>query len=370
MNRVDELRSDPEYMEKINDHHRPKLKDAQPEKKGAPMMDPSAPVNLDLFLKKEIPPIEFYIDEFFPKRMKTMISAGTNKGKSIFIQNAALAMASGCEFLNRKVTGKARVLYLDLEMGPSALQERFKVMADRNDLDIENLLVKHVPDLNLLDELHQRQLEEWITEEAIDLVILDPLGSCWQGDENNKQEVQGVTSYINTLIAKKDVGVIVVHHWRKATDKNRSGGEMAAGSYLWTAWLDEHITLDGEIHSLTVSCEKARHGSRFRPFIMKLNPETLWFDFIAEYKQAMTPDIILSLMEQAGKTEMLQKDLIEFSITHNGPKQAKARELIRAGEGKYFEVVDLGEKNKKLIKLKQSSQKSGICGQDGEEWPE
>lgn len=329
--------------------------------------DSSSPIPLDEFLKKDYPPIEFYIDEFFPKRLRTMISAGTNKGKSIFIQNAALMIATGeGEFLGKKVCGKARVLYLDLEMGCSALQERFKTMATKEGLDLSNLFLKNVPDLNLLDEAHQKQVESWIQESAIELLILDPLGSCWHGDENNKKEVQGVTTYLNTLMERFNIGIIAVHHWRKSKDKFNAGGEMAAGSYLWTAWLDSHITLNGEIHSVSVSCEKARHGSRFKPFIMKLEDD-LWFSYITNFEKKFTDETLISVFEEAGKREMPKTELLEIVTTNKICSRKTLDSLLKTSA--VFESVPLDGGNKRLIRFK-NKQETYLEAPDEGEWTE
>ena len=72
----------------------------------------------------------------------------------------------------------------------------------------------------------------------VQVLILDPLGNAWAGDESKQELVGQLTAYFNTLIDKFGISILVVHHWRKATREFKSGGQMAAGSYKWSAWLD------------------------------------------------------------------------------------------------------------------------------------
>lgn len=59
----------------------------------------SSPLLLSEFLKKEIPPVEYYVTDLVQKKGKGMISAAPNVGKSIFVQNLALDIATGRAFL-------------------------------------------------------------------------------------------------------------------------------------------------------------------------------------------------------------------------------------------------------------------------------
>lgn len=60
------------------------------------------PVPLSEFVKKDIPSVEYYVTDMVQKYGRTMISAQTNIGKSMFMQNLILAIASGeTNFLGR-----------------------------------------------------------------------------------------------------------------------------------------------------------------------------------------------------------------------------------------------------------------------------
>ena len=260
----------------------------------APILPPLA---LADFLKKDIPPLEYYVEGILPKQGKTMISAKPTAGKSLFVQNLALAMASGMTIFTEKFNvSKAKVLYLDLEMGESAMKDRFVKMCGRDGIEASDLFVKYIPDPDFLDPKFQKNIEKWIDELKVNVLIIDPIGSAWQGDENDKQQVSKLTSYLNKLILKYGISVLVVHHWRKGTRDFKTGGEMAAGSYKWGAWLDHHITLRGDnTASVTISCEKSRNIRKFQPFLMKLDEKTLWFEFLADFEKKFDESTVVAL---------------------------------------------------------------------------
>ncbi len=242
------------------------------------------PAPLDAFLKSEIPPVEYFIEPILPVNGKLMISACSNVGKSIFVMNLCLAMTTGMTRIFDKWDVKpARVLYVDLEMGESPMRDRFAMMCGSKNLSSGTLFVKSLPCLNLLDAVESQALKKWLKDLNADVLVLDPLGHAWAGNENSAEDVIAVTRELNKIIAEFNVSIVLVHHWRKATKDFKEGGQMAAGSYRWEAWLDSHITLKGESDEIHVTCEKNRHAVRFKPWVGRINEESLWVEHIADH---------------------------------------------------------------------------------------
>ncbi|MCX5693525.1 MAG: AAA family ATPase [Candidatus Omnitrophica bacterium] len=290
-----------------------------------------SPLSLSEFFGKDIPPVEYIIEGMLQREGRTMISASMNVGKSFFLQNLALAIASGqAKFLDKFEVKKAHVLYLDLEMGESALKQRFLQMC--NELKIENLFVKFEAGLDLLDRNDQKALEKWLSELKIDVLIIDPIGDAWSGDENNKQEVGKLTTYLNILKTKFKLSIVISHHWKKKTKDIKRGGEMASGSYKWGAWLDQHITLEGDIKNVTVNCEKSRNASRFKPFIIKLNEETFTFEFLTDFELKFTEQTLVNLFDSFNCERIEIKQLIQRVKEQNICSENTLRKLIKESE--------------------------------------
>ena len=271
-----------------------------------------------------------------------MVSAAPNIGKSIFVQNMALELVcGGSTLLNRFSVAPAKVLYLDLEMGESALQERFKKMSAVRNGNLDNLFVRYIPALDILNEESRKLIENWLNELKVDVLILDPLGNAWSGDESKQESVGKLTAYLNTLIDRFDISLLVVHHWRKATKEAKTGGQMAAGSYKWAAWLDCHVTLEGEPHSVTISCHKNRNRPKFPPIITKINSDTLCFEFVGDYQKKFDGDTLQNLFDSFNVEKVSVPDLIKRAKEQKGPSETTLRNLIK--KTTVFKTVPMGK---------------------------
>lgn len=298
------------------------------------------PLCLIDFLKKDIPPVEYYVMDIIQKKGKVMISAAPNVGKSIFVQNMALDISSSkAQFMDKFAVSPARVLYLDLEMGESALKDRFQKMAKSESL--ENFYVKYIPSLDLLNDESKKLIESWISELKIEVLILDPLGNAWSGDESKQELVGKLTSYLNTLLERYGISILVVHHWRKATKDNKTGGQMAAGSYKWEAWVDCHITLESKTNGIAISCHKNRNRPKFRSFLTKINPENLCFEFVTDFQKHFGEASLETLFDGLGKDKASIPELIKFSKKQGGPSATVVRKLIN--ETTIFDVDTSGK---------------------------
>lgn len=272
------------------------------------------PVNCLIFKQQDIPEVQYYTEGIIQKKGRTMISAKNNMGKSFFLINLLASICSGQEkFLDNfeNDLSKPRALYLDLEMGESALQERLGIMGKITDLD--NLFVQSMYGWNMLDKAYQTAVENIIQSQGIKIIAFDPLGSLWFGDENKRESVKQLTDYFDFLLYKYGVSVCITHHWRKASKDFKAGGEMAAGSYGWGKWLDNHITLQGEINSLVINCEKSRNQKKWETIRLQLDEETLLFKNLGEFKNTkkFTDDDLLGLFKSFSKTTVTRVELIK-----------------------------------------------------------
>ena len=300
------------------------------------------PLSLSEFLMKNIPPVEYVVTDIVQKKGKAMVSAAPNVGKSIFTSNLALDIANGTpKFMGKFAVTPARVLYLDLEMGEAALKERFQKMCELRSGGTENLFVHYLPTLDLLCDESKKLIEDWLTELKVDVLILDPLGNAWCGDESKQEMVGKLTGYLNTLIEKFGIAILVVHHWRKATKDSSTGGQMAAGSYKWAAWIDTHITLEGNPSNVTVSCHKNRNRPRFDPFMVKLNTEALGFEFIADFQTKFDSETLDGLFDSFGALKVSVPEMIKRSKEQSGPSRSTIYRLIE--ESKSFAIEKEGK---------------------------
>lgn len=310
-----------------------------------------SPEPLNKFLARDIPPVDYWVEGVLMKEGKTMVSATFGSAKSFFVQTLALCVATGQDYFLRDFkVKKGRVLYLDLEMGEPILKERFWKMANSKGLNVEDLFVKYLPFVDLLNS--PGEVEGWLAEYKIDVLILDPLSQSWAGDENNAQEVTSLVKQLNLIQMKHKISLVLLHHWRKITKVSAPDAERASGSYKWNAWLTHHILLQGKPNYLFVSSGKSKVSEDFYPFIAKLNKDTLWLEFhkyqmlgkkytedtleetfakiTATTKTNKIP--VPDLIEYMPCSETVTRRLIEQSTNYKVDKSEKIHYVYRAEE--------------------------------------
>jgi len=225
-----------------------------------------------------------------------------------------------------------KILLIDLEMGESAIKKRFVTMCAARGIEPpSNIFIKYMPHANLLDESFPKYIKKCVVEHGINIVVLDPLGNAWSGDENNKQEVQELERIIDGIIyelKEYELSFIVLHHWRKSYKGSTHGGEMAAGSYKWGAWLDNHVTLEGDTDNITVSCEKNRNNPKVKPFRAKINRDTLGFEYVGDFETKFKEQTLLELFEHFDSERVAIPELKEYAEKSKICSHDTVRKLI------------------------------------------
>ena len=196
-------------------------------------------------------------------------------------------------------------------MGEAALQQRLIKMGEKTNLN--NFYVQSLYGWDMLDKTYQVALEDFIIDKKIQIIGFDPLGSVWNGYENKRESVKQLTDYFDSLLDRFSVSIILTHHWRKMTKEFKEGGEMAAGSYGWEKWLDNHVTIAGEEPSLILACQKNRNQKKWERILIGLNEENLSFEFKADFQNVkkFTEEDLLGLFNSFRVEKVTQKDLIE-----------------------------------------------------------
>lgn len=167
--------------------------------------------------KADLPPVQFLVDGFLPEGT-AMISAPPKIGKSWFVLDLGLSIASGMPFLDR-TTNRAGVMYLALEDSENRLQDRMnKILGGA--IPPKNLhYVTKAPNLDngLLDELDETLKQH----PDIKLIIVDTLQKIRgraQGRESAYDQDYREMGALKEFMDNHGVSVLFVHHTRKMKD--------------------------------------------------------------------------------------------------------------------------------------------------------
>jgi hypothetical protein len=209
------------------------------------------------------PPDEavFLVDQgLLPKGGRLLVTGAPKAGKSIFVENLALSIASGVKFLgqfpiapnpNSKSDGH-RVLLLDRELSERSLYDRLNLLIEKRPgyaAAEDKLLVDHKIAMRLDQPGAANTLISLIQANAADVIILDTAYKFFSGDMESSKNVATALASLDEAIAETGVSVILTHHHRKSGG-NQGGKEQlphpdqVVGSFLWTGWPNGTVLLN------------------------------------------------------------------------------------------------------------------------------
>lgn len=167
--------------------------------------------------KADLPPIKYLVEDILPEGT-SLLSASPKMGKSWFVLDMGLKIASGEKFLNKK-TSKTGVLYLALEDSYQRLQDRMNKILQNKTAPEAFHFSNEAPSLdeNLLDTL-----KEYINQyPEIKLIIIDTLQkvrSKTPSRGNIYQQDYAEIGALKSFIDKNRLSLVLVHHNRKMKD--------------------------------------------------------------------------------------------------------------------------------------------------------
>jgi putative DNA primase/helicase len=179
-------------------------------------------VELDDFLKMELPPRDLLLAPFLPCQGLVMIHAPRGLGKTHVSVGIAVAVASGSSFLKWKAPRPAGVLLIDGEMPAKSLQERIARAVESCEREPSAPLRVITPDLNRdagmpdLASVDGQRLIDAEVRDDVALIIVDNL-SCLAraGVENEAESWSPLQSW---ALRHRAAGrsVLFVHHSGKS----------------------------------------------------------------------------------------------------------------------------------------------------------
>lgn len=172
-------------------------------------------------VRRQFPPTRWIVPGVLPAGLT--ILAGTPKlGKSWMVLNFGLAVANGGRALGAIEVDPGDVLYMALEDNERRLQSRVNKLTDGDTggLDRFTYAMTWPP----IDEGGIEQLRDWLAEHPeARLVVIDTLArikprAATRGNVNAYDAEYDIGRGLLHLAAEFDVGIVLVHHTRKAGD--------------------------------------------------------------------------------------------------------------------------------------------------------
>ncbi len=218
---------------------RPRPNGHDPQRAGLPAIHQA---DVARWADREPPEILFTIADLVPQGMVTLLTSQGGAGKTLLLQMAGTAIASGTLQLFGKssVVGRAAGVFGEdpeavLHVRQPRINEFFKIGYDR-------IAGRYFPQsyFGLPAQLwREREPTPFLGElelqlariDCLRLLTLDNAAVLFSGDENSRSEVTEFLSVLNGLADRRSIGIILSAHASKSQD--RSALRVSSGSTAW-----------------------------------------------------------------------------------------------------------------------------------------
>ena len=300
------------------------------------------PDSLELTATTDLPKV-YIAGGLVQHRMLTLISGPPKARKSFLLNDLAVAIAGGGNWIGRDAE-RARVLLVDLELHPHYLLGRLnRIIEESGNAGArakENLTVLPWRHVTIQNGATPARIVGAIREQAekcnAEVICIDSVYLCLNGDESDPLAVSELLKELVKLCDKH--AVVFSHHFAKgsATAQNaKSAIDRASGSSWWSRFCDVLIPLtppvmeNGDKRELLLVEPSIRHHQRVEPFSIewkegpkfvllseaqtetlqqvqkvKVNATDLRQNKHAEERASVVMDQILLLSEKTGSAPM------------------------------------------------------------------
>ena len=275
-----------------------------------------------------------------------LISAAAKLGKTFFCLVLAITVAKGEKFLGRFPTKKGKVLMIQTEVSDAMLAERLRTLIGDEDVsEYGESIIFYNERIKIDLPEGKNRLVEILREVKPDLLILDPLYTLHNKNEDSSSDMAPLLTDLKTIISAFNIACVLIHHQGKRSEKSSGSqpGHKHRGSSALADVPDASWSLEKtkEKDLLKLSFEMRNHEPLDTLKIKRGKNMTLEVigDHIEESSD-VTGDDIFQIVESVGAVtsgELVSLITEKFSI-----KERKARNEIKNAH-------ELGKVNKKNV---------------------
>lgn len=313
----------------------------------------STVLSLAQLLEQQPPTTPCWIEPgLLPAQGILFVGGEPKVGKSILVANLALSLASGLNRTGFSIPTPRRVLICQFELPLPQFVSRLALM--RRGLGAaadQNLFVDTRATGHLLSA--PQGLQHFLTaarEAAAEVIILDPLYSTHDQDENDTRAMAALCQALLRLRDASKAALTVVHHVRKSINRHEIGSAFRGSSALHAVG-DSYLLATRpsiQLTSLELRFE-FRYAAPQPPRLLELNPQTLWFSSAgpvpakaAPSRKVESTDVSQALASRGGqlrynqlREEIMQRTKCSKRTAQLAITQASQQGLILQDDGQY-----------------------------------
>jgi len=232
--------------------------------------------SLGNYIDRGIPEPKWLVEGVVPKGL-TLIIGSSGIGKTWLVLHLAICVATGQNFLGRRIGDSGKVLIIDEENNMSELYRRFKTMlpslsAEQKAAVREAIMIpNHFGfkfETSFGEMTNEAVMDGFIKKQCIKLLIIDPMRAVMDGDENSSEATQAFLGILKRLAQKHDMSTVLLHHPPKVKRKGKTEGR-GSGHFRGTADCILIIDSDGDSTAselpIRIELDKLRAGPAQRP---------------------------------------------------------------------------------------------------------
>jgi hypothetical protein len=244
-------------------------------------------------------------------------------GKSLLVANLALSLAAGSNRTGFSIATPRRVLICQFELPLPQFVSRLALMRRGLGADADHhLLVDTRAAGHLLSA--PQGLQHFLSaarEAAAEVIILDPLYSTHDQDENDTRAMAALCQALLRLRDASRAALIVVHHVRKSINRHEIGSAFRGSSALHAVG-DSYLLVtrpSPQLPNLELRFQ-FRYAASQPPRLLELNPHTLWFSSAGPVpaktppgRKVETTDVSQALASRGGQLRynQLREEIME-----------------------------------------------------------
>jgi len=335
------------------------------------------------FMAADIAKAEPLVEPLVFRSGFSMVGGMKGTHKSFFVIQLGLHLAAGrSPFLNSPINRAARVLLIQQEISVGFMRDRLQRINQSDPIDTAGRFIPVTTTANQIKLISQKGLDQmrgWIDKFEPELLILDPISSFHDTQENDSVAQAKIRDILNRLKAQYNMAVLISHHFSSKRSQNdpfaptEAGGWFRGHSCLTDA-ADVLICLhrlpgQRENSGLALSYEdynqvqvQLRNGRWPERFAIEFDEETFLLrvsDVWHEMGRKIIPDQIVSLL-RANNGEMKRQDV----MNHFGRLDISVMTVKKAieeavSQGLIEKVQLFGRGAPVLLKLREVGRKEG-----------
>lgn len=282
-------------------------------------------------IESPIKDVDWILTGYLSRPSTAMLSGDSGVWKSWTALDLSIARAAGLGFLGHFSVGPpGRVMYITADEDAAEVRRKISYLCAGARLTEEQLraldqnLKLWIGDLDFSNDEQFAKLEEDVANFQPELVIVDHIRVCFEGEESSSMFAREVKRRARALIAAHPCCVLWHHHWRKQAKEREmnTARQRVRGTGGLVAICDHHLSIERSKDGVaTFIVDKNRKGREPAPFDFVPNIRESDGTAILEYRGEAA--------KKAAESAKSQREKVRAVMLEAGPAGIDEVDLVK-----------------------------------------